>query len=535
MFLGQTLISFSDEPQQGSCCQYTRVSSEITDSCCVLVTVSNPYCLTPSCHILIQKYNNQTNEFITEYVETSSRNFTTKLCPENGETSLVYRIRIAFYQNHNEPYCAPLEWTEGLNQFTDTVSLDNCCDCPGGKQEWLLYSLYKSRDCPDNGCKLNLLDLDIPSENSCYTNYQLKWNDGTPISSMMSIANDPIYTISKCIPNETSLILKVYLYKNGESDLDSACMITKIFQCRDDIPSIDTTENVCTPDCFNDGWETPQWITLEVPENSGCQVDVLYTHRTACSPTNYQDLQVLQISTAGCHISLTNKELYQQTVIGLIKLNPMGFLPTLVDPGCDTTWRIIKTDCWRNLYELSPPSDTHPYWQINFVLQQCLTGDCCIQKYTVCRDSAGNLSITPTEYIASMNPESCVYVEEIPLPNIGPFGEIIGPLFPDICYSSCDWVTINYPQLSPGKISMQNIEFTKLSGNKLRIDCSNNSSCKIRIDYYDLLGNYIYSTNKTISGTDNEIDITSYIKQNGIFIYRIYLNDNLYKTGKFIK
>ncbi len=29
--------------------------------------------------------------------------------------------------------------------------------------------------------------------------------------------------------------------------------------------------------------------------------------------------------------------------------------------------------------------------------------------------------------------------------------------------------------------------------------------------------------------------ISTFINQSGVFIYRIYLNDNLYKTGKFVK
>ncbi len=40
---------------------------------------------------------------------------------------------------------------------------------------------------------------------------------------------------------------------------------------------------------------------------------------------------------------------------------------------------------------------------------------------------------------------------------------------------------------------------------------------------------------KTINGNENELDISTFINQSGVFIYRIYLNDNLYKTGKFIK
>ncbi len=540
MFVSQTLISLSQEPQGFICCDRTEINYELTDSCCVLVTVFNEDCKQLGIDkVLVQKYDNQLNEFVTVYVATDTFYLSTKVCPDIGETSVIIRIRITLDYNDDIAACISDNWIEGRTQYTDTISVDNCCDCPSSRQNWIKYSLYKSRDCPDNGCKVNLLDFDIPAEYSCYTNYKLKWNDGTPISSMKSIANDPLYTESKCIPNQKSLILHVYLYKNGESE--PACSITKIFQCRDDLPSIDTTENVCTPDCFNDAWETPRLETIEVPEGSGCHADVLYTYRKACPPTNYQDLQVLQITTEGCYINLTNKEIYQKAVIGLIKLNPMGFKPELNTIGCDTTWRVVKTDCWRNLYEYVPPDFTinNLFGYIKVVYQQCDTGQCCIQKYVVCRDSSENLIVTPTEFIPSNNPESCVFIEELEgtlMPVKGPYGTIIGVFYPDICYSSCDWVTIHKgPFIIHGKVSIENVDYNMVDGNKLKIDCSNNSSCKLRIEYFNLQGSLINTINKTIYGNENEIDISSYINQNGIFIYRIYLNDNLYKTGKFIK
>jgi len=538
IFLFQTLISLSEEPLSGICCQDIRVTYEFTENCCILLNIANPTCHLPLAHTIIQKYDSQTNQFINEYIDSTSSNISTILCANEGETQIVYRVKIAQGIDYNTPYCTPDNWVEGWTQFTDTVSLDNCCDCPSSKRDWLVYSLHKSRECPDNGCQVNLLDIDIPSEYSCYTNYQLKWNDGSSISQMMSIANDPIYTISKCIPNGISLILRVYLYKNGESNPDSACTILKIFQCREDILSIDTTENICTPDCFNNEWETPLWKRVEVPQGSNCFVNVLYTYRTACPPENYQDLQVLLIRTNGCPTNLTNKQIYQETVYGLVKLNPMGFKPNLVYPGCDTLWRLIKTDCMRNLYVYNLPSFTNPIGHLSVVYLPCDFGVCCVQKYTVCRDSTDDVTLTPTGTLIGNNSNDCQYIEDMPLPLFGPNGEFLGPMLsPEICYSTCDWVTISHhgDLIVPGKASSMEYEDLKLSSNILRIACNEEKKCDVKIDYFNLQGNIMHSQSLVLSTSENNIDITSYVSQQGIYIFRIYINNNLYQTGKFVK
>jgi hypothetical protein len=184
---------------------------------------------------------------------------------------------------------------------------------------------------------------------------------------------------------------------------------------------------------------------------------------------------------------------------------------------------------------MGAPDYTHPLGTILYLtLQQCDTGECCVQQYTVCRVSRDSvtmipmgISMFPTSALCSFEPDSIIV--------IGPWGLPIGSLPNGNCHTTCDWVVITNPEVIvlPEKAAASSNDNN--TGDKITINCTSEQICNLRIEYFDLQGILIYSYRKTLQNTVNDLDITSLIDQKGFIVYRVYVNDLIVKTGKIIK
>ena len=74
-----------------------------------------------------------------------------------------------------------------------------------------------------------------------------------------------------------------------------------------------------------------------------------------------------------------------------------------------------------------------------------------------------------------------------------------------------------------------------INDNWISINCNSYLYCDLRIEYYDLQGILVYSYRNTLQNTLNDLDINSLINQKGFFLYRVYINDIIVKSGKVIK
>jgi hypothetical protein len=545
LFLGFVNLSYS------VCCNDVYVTAEYTSDCCIKINVTNPSCWPIYALFVFDQWDSSTSSWVRHDLCSASQygTFYCIMCPYNDETYVQYRVRIYDKDVEDVAYCGGLlsNWIEGTNQYSGTLDLTQCCQCPANKSSWLKTTIFKSRSCPDNGCLVTLAQLNLPPEDVCYTKYQIKWGN-EPLTPMKHLATDPIWYNSKCVPQGEHLIINLYLYKEGDSDPATACRILRIMGCTEDVPSVDSTGVTCTPDCYNSPWEIPRWRNIDIPKGSGCFVSVLYTYRTACPPTNYQDLQVMQISdNNGCigSLGMTDRELYQQAVKRLVEIDPMGFEPHVGNTGCDSLWRIIKTECWRNIYYMTVPDWTHPYGQIKFTMQQCDSSECCMQQYTVCRDTANNITMTPMGMSIFPVSPSCPYIPVENIPYIDEFGNIQWGLTnmanSEACHTTCDWVNIIPGQfiVLPAKAAVEQKDLSYKSNDesndKITINCSSEQTCSLRIEYYDLLGKLAYTYKRILQNTVNDLDISSLIAQKGMFIYRVYVNDVIVKNGKLIK
>jgi len=137
------------------------------------------------------------------------------------------------------------------------------------------------------------------------------------------------------------------------------------------------------------------------------------------------------------------------------------------------------------------------------------------------------------------NTENCIISGNELLPTVGPDGHIIGILNPDVCYNTCDWVDINYPQLLINKESFNSqnseINLTSNSANGVTIDCISANVCDLKIEFYDLKGTLVQIHEESFNNTMQRIDISKLIKSNGLFMYKVYINNKLVQNGKIIK
>ena len=115
-------------------------------------------------------------------------------------------------------------------------------------------------------------------------------------------------------------------------------------------------------------------------------------------------------------------------------------------------------------------------------------------------------------------------------------------LFPCILGENTALIADNWDEIYRSSLKPTDVEEEKrenniniINDNWISINCSSEKTCDLRIEYYDLLGNLALKYTKKLQNTLNNLDINSLIEEKGIFIYRVYVNDFIVKSGKVIK
>lgn len=511
------------------CCAYITVTTQITNDCCVEITVSNPYC--DSVIIYFDKLNPGSGNYETKHIAPSGAGsvVTYKMCPENRESPLRYRVRISRYERY-EPACHGA-WVEGRTQFSGEVDLTQCCNCPENPvSDWFILTVERDPSCPDSSCKVKH-HLNIPDSITCYKYYEYYGSGGYHSGQ---ITPGFISDLDFCIPFGQTATASIHL-KRSETD-DTPCYLVASARC-DTLTPEPPLKEPCTPDCP----ETPfnNFGTLEnysIPGCPGCSVKVNYTWRRAC-PIGFQDLQILniQLLSPECN-NCPIEEIYKQALLRIIWNNEMGFDPKTNDT-CSTIWRIVQGGCWVNwIYIISDFSS--PYLAIT-VWEPCDSTECCLQPMTVCRYEWG-IKIIPGEMYNQV--DTCTMWKIHPV-----FGN------PIPCKPHCEWLMdlggdyVFEPRtILPGQPETERLDKITISDFKdiygFRASNTNSEfvvfvrapeSSDMTVEISDLLGNTLISSTYQISRgeTHKTIDISKL--RTGVYTFSVSIKGKKLWTGKF--
>lgn len=148
----------------------------------------------------------------------------------------------------------------------------------------------------------------------------------------------------------------------------------------------------CVPDCFGNPFGPTQKIVFTTP--GGCTVRVWYSWRIACGL--YRDLAIQKIEILGS-CGQPSSMLMDDITEHLFLTNPMGF-PEPDTAECDTLYRVTRRQCWRR-DTVDCDGDT--------LMLPCSSGpSCCLVRYEVCLDSAGNKTARP--FAAEVLIDTCI-------------------------------------------------------------------------------------------------------------------------------
>ncbi len=417
------------------------------------------------------------------------------------------------------PTMSDFVWTAGAQQtfpktayyFIDSVVIEEIpCLCPENSDDWLKVAVQKDSNCA--GCLVTIASLNIPENYSCYTHYFVEFSQ--TMTPVRSLATNPIVGTSYCIGYNNNTDLKIYLLKGSSDPLDSACVITKhIFCDSTKFDPQDTTVHSCAIDCPENEWVSPlEPGIFTLP--GGCQVRVSFKHRSGCEPNNFQDIMIYKIETITTCYPMPEQDIFREATKKLIEYNPMGFYPTRTDTGCSDQWRITIRSCWK----------VDIYWDfltgLTTVMHPCDDSACCLQRYRVCRnpfsiDTIGTTSVSGTP--------GCVE-----LPAWTPISDTT------TCNTSCGWLRIDiFNPISRSAIANSEAESLELESVIKRLQITNEE--KLKLEIYTVWGYPVYT--KEFQGLDalNNLNVSSMVNNSGLYLYRIYINGLIIKTGKFAK
>ena len=405
-----------------------------------------------------------------------------------------------------------------------------CCKCPDD-DDWensIHVSVNKDITC-GFGCRV-IANWFVPANYyRCFTHYYIDYNGTT--SPLYNIGPDYRWSATFCTDNNTSGNIVFHL---SNDDGSKQCSLTKTYTCNDQTEPIDEIPNNCTPNCVDDQWlHNHKDITI----NSTCTIHVEYSWRFACVGTyDYQDLQINQIKLLGDCSGLLITDLYNKAIDDLITNDPMGFIPRLTDYEIPAVmWRIINAECWKMEEMIQFDPLTGQGHEV-YVLNPCKDVSCCIQQITVIRHVNAPPTITRIGYPITDPDSPCPYKEKSLL-TTNPITLLFG------CFSSCDWLNFDYNgELIMQKLSINYGEEFEIPGYQCDMESGNivitntgRQKSEVRVEIYDLLGNFVNRADQVTGENLIKIDINNLVTMQGVYMYRIYLNNIIYCVGKYIK
>jgi hypothetical protein len=511
------------------CCDSISIETNITENCCLEITVRNPYCY--DINVYFEMFNTNTGNYDVKRIEYSNlTDVSYIMCPESRENSLSYRIRIA-RSTHYEPACL-VEWSEGFTEYYGEEDLTNCCNCPENSNDWFNVTIAPDLTCPDTTCRLQH-NLNIPESITCFQYYE--YDDfGRNVSNSGIITPNFINNFNVCIPFGQNVNITLTLKRS--IDDENPCVLTATGSC-DTTNYEEPINDPCVPDCFDTPFLPPEFMDLELQTCPGCIIRVYYTWRKACF--TYQDLQILKIQllTPACN-NCSMSSIYKEALVRIIQINPMNFDPKYNNDSCSTIWRIVQGECWASWISMRWVTNGETsYWETITEWELCDSSECCLQPLTVCRYSWG-IRIIPGQMINEV--DTCINIFSTNM-----WGDTV------YCEPKCEWLLnltgdYNYIQYlfitNPHDFEMTSLIFnniadmigikTSITSTNLNIYVRSLKTATIEVKIYDILGNFIINMNNQILKGENRnsVDISNLIS--GIYVYSIFIDGKNAHTGK---
>ncbi|TAL69564.1 MAG: hypothetical protein EPN82_06955 [Bacteroidetes bacterium] len=222
---------------------------------------------------------------------------------------------------------------------------------------------------------------------------------------------------------------------------------------------------------------------------------------------------------------MTEEQIFQAALEGLIDSDPMGFDPLPNHEGCNDMWRIVDISCWRIGID-DDPDDPPP---MGFLEMRPCDG-CCWQKMEVCRDANDVVTVTPlgpTSYFG------------------GDCDTISIAVNPSKCYTTCNWISI-VGEIQPfGEIihiddnqfdQMKAIDNFKSNYSEGILNLSLKSNCDeiMRVDVTDVYGIKWISYEQKSKSKNVNFKIYTHSLERGYYLYKIFCNGNYIGKGKII-
>lgn len=266
MFFVNTFMAFPAKAEESLgplCCDSLSITTAMTDSCCLSVTLNNPYCYDPLIQFL--QWNSSSNSYEVVYqVNNAGTSTTFVYCPMNDDDFIKFRVQVFQDENSPLPHCnlGNDQFVEGWTQFSDSINVSYCCGCPTNVNSWLTLVIEKDEDNCPGGCKVTPV-LNIPDSITCYRYYSVAIGNGdfSAIKPLSQLSAEWV-----CIDYNETVEYFIALLHRDDIDVDeeyyNLCRLEKVSEPCDSCP--------CPPNVIN-------WLHVVVEKDEaecpdGCQV-----------------------------------------------------------------------------------------------------------------------------------------------------------------------------------------------------------------------------------------------------------------------
>ncbi len=453
---------------------------------------------------------------------------------------------------------------EGTECRNEIVKLEcDKCPCPPQYEMdgWLHLTIDQDgSQCSPTQCEVSAV-FDIPElYKDCYNFYEIEYvlrdigaspfDHEDPMLAPGVIPADGVVTnLPTCIDPGKSIVLKVRLYNAvGDADycefvvMEQAC---PLFVVEDREP--------CTPDNFNDGWEDPMTILVNV---NGCWYQVSFKYRLTSD--GHQDIQFISSHPANPNCTAEKSEVFNAAldpaIEAILDAND-DYKPQ--NGGCYDSWRVIEATCWSKweaIYFLG--ETTH-----NTVIDVPCESDCCTQEIRVCKYNF-KVSTQVIGYADNNNTDCSTALLPDDARFILPYDAIITilePCSPNDCNmfqgheSNTGRPTgteVDYDALKDEAIKAEGgyqmkemlANFAELQmiyqiyqkQNTLAIKIAQAKEQTVEFKIYNSIGQELQSISLNLSGYNQEFEIDISTLISGSYFYSIISGTNKLNSGKFI-
>lgn len=224
-----TLMTYNAKSQSDSlCCATITSGMEITEACCVKITISFPNCNPAPVFYFYQNENSLPVLQDVIFGDTLDPEIVYQYCGKNGEI-IEWLIQVRDPADTSQMFCDENNWW-GFDHHIGGLSPDECCHCPPERNDWFkVVSLKDTSLCDNYGCRVSFeFNPDADSLAECYTHYIFERPNGYR-SDKLLIETNPLDLYDTCITAGSDGLFNLILFSDAE--FPDSCVIEKYVFC----------------------------------------------------------------------------------------------------------------------------------------------------------------------------------------------------------------------------------------------------------------------------------------------------------------